>query len=528
MGPGTRRFGPAKIGAVVDSSRGMVVTSHPLAVAAGTDVLASGGSAADAAVAAAAVLTVTDPASTGLGGDLFALHWTAGDDEPTGLASAGVSAAGLDVAALRTAGFTQMPEAGPWAVTVPGAPAGWQELLRVHGRLPVERVLAAAVRHAREGFAVTPRSAWAWATCADRLAASAAATEVFLPDGRAPREGETFANPLLAATLELFVREGAAPFYTGRVAEAIAAAVAAAGGPLRASDLAQWGGPEWVTPIRGRFRDVDVFEMPPPNHGIVVLEALAIYDGFPPERGELADHRLVEALKRAIDDAAAVVADPHVAPDRTAELLDPDYVRARRDGIGPRAARARSAGLASDTVYVAVVDGEGNGCSLIQSVYEGFGSGIGVPGTGLVLQNRGAGFVLDDAHPNRPGPRKRPFHTIIPAMAGRGGVLAGVLGVVGGFMQPQGQAQVLRHLLDEGLDPQAAVDAPRLRIAEGRTVLAEPGYHPDVLAALARRGHEIAELPRFLAGGAQLIWRAEHGWAGGTDPRKDGTVGAVS
>lgn len=510
-----------------EGSSGMVATSQPLAVAAGTAVLEAGGSAVDAAVAAAAVLTVVEPRSTGLGGDLFALVWTAGDEAPVGLRAAGVASAGLDVAALRAVGCTVMPRYGPWTVTVPGAPWGWQELLRGYGRLPVERVLAAAVRHAREGFAVTPMIAEEWASTADRLAANAAAAEVYLPGGRAPAAGETFVNPLLAASLEAFVAEGAAPFYTGPIAQAIGAAVQALGGPLTADDLAAWAGPDWVAPIAGRFRGVDVYEMPPPNHGVVTLEALAIYDGFGPRTGEEADHRLVEALKAAIDDAAAVVADPLFAPDRTADLLDPDYVAHRRGAIGGRASASRSAGLASDTVYVAAVDADGNGCSLIQSVYEGFGSSVGVPGTGIVLQNRGAGFTLDDDHPNRPEPRKRPFHTIIPAMAGRDGRLEGVLGVVGGSMQPQGQAQILRRLLDEGLEPQAAVAAPRLRVTGGTGVLAEPGYDPAVLAALAARGHDIAPLPRFEAGGAQLIWRSGDGFAGGSDPRKDGAVGVA-
>lgn len=508
-------------------SEGLVATSQPLAVAAGTAILEAGGSAVDAAVAAAAVLTVVEPRSTGLGGDLFALVWNAGDERPAGLRAAGVAPAGLDVAALRAAGFTSMPRYGAWTVTVPGAPAGWQELLRAYGRLPLERVLADAVRLAREGFAVTPTIAEEWGSTTQRLAADAAAAAVYLPGGRAPAAGETFTNPLLAASLEAFVAEGAAPFYTGGIAEAIGAAVQALGGPLTADDLAAWGGPDWTEPIVGRFRGVDVYEMPPPNHGIVTLEALAIYDGFGPATGDEADHRLLEALKAAIDDAAAVVADPVFAPDRSRDLLDPAYVAARRARIGERASTGRSAGLASDTVYIAVVDGEGNACSLIQSVYEGFGSSVGVPGTGIVLQNRGAGFTLADGHPNRPEPRKRPFHTIIPAMAGRDGRLQGAFGVVGGYMQPQGQAQVLRRLLDEGMEPQAAVDAPRLRVTAGTTVLAEPGYDPRVLAALADRGHDIAPLPRFEAGGAQVVWRTADGFAGGSDPRKDGVVGVA-
>lgn len=508
-------------------SDAVVVTSHPLAVQAGLDVLAAGGSAADAAVAASAVLTVVDPRSTSVAGDMFALHWAAGEPAPTGLAAAGVAAGGLTVDALRAAGFTTMPRFGPWTVTVPGAPAGWETLLGRFGRLGTEAVLRAAIMHARDGFAVTPMIADEWTDSVARLNTNETAAGYFLPGGRSPRAGERFANPDLAATLQRFVDEGSAPFYSGDLAEAIAAAVTAAGGPLRLSDLAEWGGPEWVTPLSVPFRGVDVFELPPPGQGVVVLESLALYGGFPlADDPVVADHRAIESLKLAFDDAAAVVADPAFAPSRAAELLSAEHLDRQRARIGDEAAAVRRSGVATDTVYVAVVDGEGNGCSLIQSLYEGFGSGIAVPGTGLVLQNRGAGFTLDDHHPNRPEPGKRPYHTIIPGMLGSGGALLGCLGVVGGYMQPQGQLQVLRNLFDRGMTPQQAVAAPRFRVFDGRAVHLEEGYDADIAAGLAARGHELHPLRRFECGGAQLILRTPDGsWAAGTDPRKDGPVG---
>lgn len=507
---------------------GMVVTSHPLAVEAGTRVLAAGGSAVDAAVAAAAVLTVADPRSTGLGGDLFALVWPAGASAPVGLEAAGPGPALLDLEIVRGAGFERMPRSGPWSVTVPGAPAGWTALLESFGRIPVAEVLEPAITAAEQGFDVTPGVAEEWLSAVDKLRADAAAAELFLPGDRAPAAGERFANPDLGATLRRFVAEGSEPFYRGDIAERIAAAVEARGGVLRAGDLAEWEGPSWVEPISVPFRDTRVFEMPPPGQGVVALESLAIYDGFESTGGPLDDHRAIESLKRSIDDAAAVVADPRFTPSRAGELLSEAHLAARRASIGELAEAARSAGIATDTVYIAVVDRDGNACSLIQSVYEGFGSGVGVPGTGLVLQNRASGFTVEDGHPNRPEPRKRPFHTIIPAMIGRRGGFAGCLGVVGGYMQPQGQLQVLRNVLDRGMTAQQAVDAPRFRSYDGLAVHLEAGFPADVAADLAARGHEIHPLPRFECGGAQLILRDGARLDGGSDSRKDGMVGRES
>ena len=506
---------------------GMIATSHPLAAEAGRAILAKGGTAADAAVAAAAVLTVVDPRSTGLGGDLFCLYWKAGAHAPVGLEAAGIGPEALTLESVRAAGFESMPRSGPWSVTVPGAPAGWETLVSRHGSLGLDVILDDAIRYAREGVEIREVIAKEWLPNADKLRRDEYAARVFLPGGRPPTVGQTVANLDLAETLDTFAREGAAPFYTGAIAAAIAEAVTNAGGVLSADDLAAWGGPTWVSPISTRFRGVDVFEMPPPGQGVVALESLALYGGFQAGDAGLDDHRLVECLKAAIDDAAAVVADPLFCGDRTGDLLDPAYLDRRRAAMGEQASQARTASTSTDTVYVAVVDAAGNACSLIQSLYEGFGSGVGVPGTGLVLQNRASGFTLADGHPNRPEPRKRPFHTIIPAVLGRAGEFFGCLGVVGGYMQPQGQAQILRNVLDRGMSAQEAVDAPRLRVFAGTEVQLEPGFDLRVAAELAGRGHHLADLPRFECGGAQLILAGADGLQGGSDFRKGGAVAST-
>jgi gamma-glutamyltranspeptidase/glutathione hydrolase len=500
----------------------MVATSHPLAARAGVEMLAAGGTAADAAVAAAAVLCVVDPRSTGIGGDAFALHWAPGDRGPTALAGAGPAPAGLTPEALAAAGFRSMPQIGPWAITVPGAVSAWEALLGRHGRLGLERVLAPAIALAADGFEVTPIVAEEWRSAVPRLAHDEAARALLLPGGRPPAAGERWANPELAAVLAQIAADGADAFYRGRTAELIGTAVARAGGVLRAADLEDWEGAEWVVPLQRRFRDVDVFELPPPGQGLIVLEALGIFESLDCPTPADEEHAAIEALKLAFADAARHVADPAVAAVPADRLLSREHLAERRARIDMAAAGTAAAGAVSDTVYVAAADGEGGACSFIQSLYEGFGSGVAVPGTGIVLQNRGSGFVLEPGHPNRVAPGKRPYHTIIPAMLGRGGAFLGCLGVVGGFMQPQGQMQILRHLLDHGMDLQAAIDAPRVRFTGARDIAVEPGYDRGVAAELARRGHAVAELDRFSAGGAQAILRDGDLLRGASDPRKDG------
>lgn len=500
----------------------MIAASHPLAVRTGLEVLEEGGSAADSAIAASAVLCVVDPRSTGLGGDAFALYWEAGAAVPQALGAAGVAPAGMTIEALRAEGFSEIPQAGPWTVTVPGAVAGWGALHERYGRLAWERLLRPAIEIAQKGFEVTPMVAEEWAMTRTKLESNAESARVFLPAGAAPEAGSWFSVPELGRSLEIVSHGGVDAFYRGELARAIDHAIEEVGGPLRAEDLAAWEGPEWVAPIAARYRSTTVFEHPPPGHGLITLQALALYAGLSIE-GEVAqEHAGIEAMKLAFADAAAFVADPRVERVPVEALLDDAYVERRRAEIDMGRAKAAVAGHPGDTIYLCVVDGEGSACSFIQSLYDGFGSGITVPGTGIVLQNRGNNFSMDPRHPNRVEPGKRPYHTIMPAMLGDDEGFTGCLGIVGGFQQPQGQFQIIRDVVDRGMDPQEAVSAPRWRYLGGVRVGLEAAFDAAVVEGLRERGHEVSELGRFHAGGAQMIIRRAGRYVGGSDPRKDG------
>ncbi len=502
-------------------SEKMVATNHPLAVSAALDAWKGGGNAVDAAVAAAAMLTVVDPRSTGIGGDLFAQVWVEGAPGPQGLSAAGPAPARLSVDALARAGFSEMPRSGPWAVTVPGAVAGWSELVTSRGKLGLEELLPPAARVAEEGSRIPRFIAEEWTTCVNKLAANEESARTFLVSGKAPAEGTSFANPALGQVLRRIGREGPDAFYRGELAAKIAGAVASLGGVLTEEDLASWTGPEWVTPIGKNYRGVDVYEMPPPTQGIVAVQALAIYAGLSPGDRIEEDHFAIESLKLAFDEARRSVSDPRFIDVPTERMLSDDHVAARRAEIRSDRVWSALAGTSSDTVYVAAAD-EDISCSLIQSLYEGFGSGVTVPGTGIALQNRGADFVLKEGDVNVPEPGKRPYHTIIPAMLGDSKGCLGCLGVVGAFMQPQGQFQIIRNLFDREMKLDDAVSAPRFRSISGITVGFEASYDPGIVSALADRGHDVARLGRFEAGGAQVVMRTEEGFAGASDPRKDG------
>lgn len=504
--------------------RGMVASQHHLAVDAALEMLEAGGSPADAAVAAAAVLTVVDPRSTGLGGDLFALYWEPGETEPRGLEAVGTAPAGLTPEAIRAAGYHRMPVDGPWSITTPGAPAGWQVLLERYGKLDAATVLGPAISLAEDGFCVTAAVADEWTGSVDKLSRNAAAAAAFLPGGRPPTAGETFAVPDLAETLATFADEGAEPFYRGPLAERIGATVGQLGGPLTAADLAAWPGPCGVTPLSVRFRDLDVWEMPPPGQGLVVLQALAVLDGLDVGDVVTQGHQAIESLKWAFADANDHVADPDLTDVPVERLLSAEHLTVRRRLIADGVVVDADVGRPTDTVYVAVADDDGGACSFIQSVYDGFGSGVVVPGTGMALQNRGSGFVLRDDHPNAPAPGKRPYHTIIPSMLSRDGDFVGCMGVVGGYMQPQGQVQVLQGLTDRDMTPQQACDAPRFRVYRGREVAFEDSYDPATREALAARGHQPTRLHPHERGGAQLVVRDADGYRGGSDHRKDGVA----
>jgi gamma-glutamyltranspeptidase/glutathione hydrolase len=518
--------------------RGMVATSQPLAVQAGIEMLAQGGTAGDAAVAAAAALAVTEPTSTGVGGDCFALYYDAHTGAISALNGSGRAPAELTLELLRGQGFAEeLPPFHAHTVTVPGCVAGLADLHARHGRLDRTQVLAPAIRLAEEGFPVAPVTAHFWDRAVERQLSPAPGGEELTLNGRAPRPGEVFRNPGLARTLRAVADGGADAFYRGEIAGAIARAVRQAGGVMTEADLAAHHS-TWETPISTTYRGWNVWEAPPNGQGLVALIALNILGGFDlgsldpmgPERG----HLVLEALRLAFADARWHVADPDFQPAPLEGLLSKEYAAERRRQIrADRASPEAAPGLVyagSDTVYLTAVDGAGNACSFISSNYMGFGTGIVPRGWGFTLQNRGHGFSLDPAHPNALEPGKRPYHTIIPAMATRAdGSLAASFGVMGGFMQPQGHVQVLLAMLEDGLDPQAALDRPRLCLAEGRPdspVAVEGGFPEATVAELHARGHDATVVTgwgRAVFGRGQIILRDEGGvlW-GGSDPRADG------
>ena len=521
----------------VYATRGMVASSQPLATEAGIEILRSGGHAADAAVATAAVLALVEPMSTGLGGDMFAMHYEAGSRKITALNGSGRVPARLTLSLLKEQGFAaSIPPLHAHNVTVPGACAGWCDLVERHGSMEMARILAPAIRLAKEGFPVAPISAHSWAHGAPRQLRRAVGGSQLLVDGRAPVAGEVFRNPGLARTFEAIARAGKDAFYRGDIAKRIVAAVQASGGVMTEEDLAAHHS-TWDPPLSTDYRGVRLWECPPNGQGIVALLTLNLLAQLDlPDDGLSTDrlHLLIEALRLAFADGLRYVADPSKADVPTKGLLSEAYARERARRIDPKRANPRAApGIppaGSDTVYFSVVDGEGDACSFINSNYMGFGTGIVPEGTGFPLQNRGANFSLDPNHPNALAPGKRPYHTIIPAMATReDGSLYACFGVMGGFMQPQGHVQVLLALLD-GLDPQASLDRPRVCLDEGEpagAVLVEDGMPAATVRGLSARGHRVRRVTgrdRSVFGRGQVILRdSETGvLCGGSDPRADG------
>jgi gamma-glutamyltranspeptidase/glutathione hydrolase len=527
--------------------RGMVASSQPLASQAGLALLMQGGNAADAAVATAAALNVTEPTSTGIGGDMFALYYDAGTRAVTALNGSGRAPAALTIELLRQQGLVsgdQMRD--PFhahTVTVPGACAGWCDLIARHGTMPLAEILAPAIRLAEDGFPVAPLTSHFWQRGAERQLRTAPGGLALTLDGRGPRAGEVFRNAGLARTLRAVAEGGKEAYYRGDIARGLVRVVQAAGGVMTMEDLAAHES-TWETPLSTTYRDVRVWECPPNGQGLAALIALNVLEGFnlsgqDPMRAERW-HLLIEAVRLAFADTGWYVADPAFVDVPLAGLLSKDYAAERRKLIDPARAtldtRHGAPVAASGTVYFCVVDGRGNACSFINSNYMGFGTGMvpeGASGTwGFTLQNRGHNFSLDPGHPNALAPRKRPYHTIIPGLITRAadGSLYAPFGVMGGFMQPQGHTQVVVALVDDGLDPQAALDRPRFCIqpatAEGRVYL-ETGLSREVLDGLAQRGHplqaEVAGFARSMFGRGQIIRHAPDGvlW-GGSDPRADG------
>ncbi|MBA4541481.1 gamma-glutamyltransferase family protein [Thermoactinomyces daqus] len=518
----------------VYAKNGMVATSQPLAAQAGLSILRQGGNAVDAAIATAATLTVVEPTSNGIGGDAFALVWTKG--KLHGLNASGPAPQLLSGERLKKAGIKEIPKYGFIPVTVPGAPAAWAELSARFGKLPFAEVLRPAIDYAETGYPLSPvlQSYWsrAFQTYKKQLRGEefAAWFDTFASEGRAPEVGEIWRSADHAKTLQSIAESKAESFYRGDLAEKIDLFSRQYGGYLRAEDLAAYK-PEWVEPIHVRYRGYEVWEIPPNGQGLVTLIALNILKGFDFAERDTVDtfHKQIEALKLAFADGKKYIADPRHMRVKLEELLSDAYAEERRRLIGreallPEAGKPPRGG----TVYLCTADGEGNMVSFIQSNYMGFGSGLVVPGTGIALHNRGHNFTLDETHANWLQPGKKPYHTIIPGFLTKGNKPVGPFGVMGGFMQPQGHLQVIMNSIDFGLNPQAALDAPRWQWIDGKTVEVEHSTPAHLVEALARRGHDVRwSLGSGSFGRGQIIWRQENGvLAGGTEPRTDGQIAA--
>jgi gamma-glutamyltranspeptidase/glutathione hydrolase len=507
--------------------RNVVSTSHPLAAQAGLRMMLKGGNAIDAAIAAAMTLIVVEPSGCGLGSDAFAIIWDGG--KLHGLNSSGRSPARWTRERFR--GRQTMPERGWETVTVPGVVAAWVELARRFGTLPLAVLAEPAIDYARRGFMVTPKIAKLWALAQSLLGHQPGFAECFLPEGRSPKAGELFKSEAQANSLELIAETKGEAFYKGALAEAMAAFAAQHGAALSADDLAAHRA-DWVEPVSIAFAGARLQELPPNGMGIAALMALGIIEAAGGPSGGLDDadtlHFEIEAMKLAMADVARHCADPEAMRCSPQHLLDPAYLAARARLIDRERASEPTFGAPKPggTVYLAAADEAGRMISFIQSNYLGFGSGVVVPGTGISLQNRGAGFTLEEGHVNEVGPRKRPFHTIIPGFAtGKDGAPLMAFGVMGGFMQAQGHVQMALRILHYGQNPQAAVDAPRWRILAGRRIAVEPALGTEAIEALRAKGHEVeTDQPdsEFAFGGAQIVLRGAGGYIAGSDPRKDG------
>lgn len=520
---------------MVTARRGMVATSHPLAAQAGLRVLMQGGNAADAAIATAAALNVVEAASTGIGGDCFALYYDAATRQVSALNGSGRAPQALSIDLLANEGITgTIPDRSPHAVTVPGAARGWEDLLKRHGRMTLADVLKDAIYYAEQGFPVSPVYAMAWnlPRVQQLLTDSRYATDYQV----APRVGQIVRLPDLARTFRTVAEGGAEAFYNGAMADAIVTTLSEYGSVMTHADLRDHTS-TWGSPLTLNYNGYEILENPPNGQGLATLIALNIlrgmnlYEFAPDDPRKL--HPMVEAMRCAFADVGQHIADDAHYAAPTDYLLSADYATQRRARITPDKAMQPPVYGAppktSDTVYLCVVDGDGNACSFINSLYMGFGSGIVARNTGVFLQNRGANFVLTNGHPNALAGGKRPYHTIIPGMILKDSAFHATFGVMGGFMQPQGHLQVINSLIDDYLNPQEALDRPRwcLETVSGDSVLAlEEGIPLATIASLATYGHRVRPVygqERALFGSGQIIVRDSEGVLyGGSDPRKDG------
>jgi gamma-glutamyltranspeptidase/glutathione hydrolase len=518
------------------ATHGMVATSQPLAAQVGLEILKQGGNAVDAAIAVAAMLNVTEPNMTGIGGDCFAMVYSAKTKKLEALNASGRCPRALTLEYFTSRKITQMPLTGMETITVPGAFDGWMTLFGKYGTMKLADLMAPAISYAENGFPVMEKISADWAPEVDKLKRDPAAAATYLVAGGAPEPGTIFAQKNLAKTFRTLVKGGRDAYYRGEIARAIVDYCQAHGGFLSMEDFATQTS-NWVEPISTTYRGYTLYELPPNNQGLTALIALNILEGLD-LKGMRADpgryyHTMIETMKIAFADRNRYIADPAFAKAPLKELLSKEYAARRRKLIDPdKAIDAPPYGdvkMGSDTTYFTVVDKDRNAVSFINSLFNSFGSGIVAGETGIMLQNRGSGFVLDPGHPNRLEPGKRPFHTLIPAMVFRGDTLLMSYGVMGGDIQAQGHVQVLVNLVDRGMNLQQAIDAPRIRYISGRGVMLEDTLPADVIANLLHRGHERIMPPaginhRALMGGGQAIMidPESHALSGGSDRRKDG------
>lgn len=523
---------------MVVTDRGIVATSHILASQAGAQILAQGGSAMDAAIAANAVLGVTEPMMNGIGGDLFLLYWDAKSGKLYGLNASGWAPQGLTIEFLKQHGVVSMPEEGIHSVTVPGAVDGWAKAHQRFGSLPWKTLFAPAIDYAENGYAVPEIIHDFWVIGRERLKQTPEAQRLFLPQGKPPAVGEKFSNPDLAKTLRLLADKGPGEFYKGEIARAILNTSAVLGGTMQPADLAEFAS-EWVEPISINYRGWKVYELPPNGQGMAALEMLNIMATSKPDKerplGATELHKKIEAMKLAYTDLYRYNGDPRFASIPVRGLISKEYAAQRASLIDPQKANcAATSGTPakSDTTYLAVVDKDGNIASLIQSVYDYFGSGVAVSGMGFLLQDRGGLFVLDAKHPDGLAPHKRPFHTIIPAFMERGDEHIG-FGIMGGSNQPLAHAQFVSDIADYGWNIQAALSAPRFTIRDTGesikcTVVVESRIAPDVQNQLRKKGHDLVlrkEYSAFMGRGQAVLHNSATGTNfGASDPRADGSA----
>ena len=521
---------------MVISRHGIAATSQTLASQAGAQILARGGSAIDAAIAANAMLGLVEPMSCGIGGDLFVIYWDAKTGKLTGLNASGWAPRGLTIDFLKSQGHYAMPQEGIQTVTVPGCVDGWEKLHRRFGRLSWRELFQPAIYYAEEGFPVTEIIQDGWKSAVSKLRGNEAARRTFLPEDQPPAVGQIFRNRRLAAAYKLIAAQGAAAFYKGDVARAILKTSARLGGKMTAEDLADFQS-EWVEPVSTEYRGWTVYELPPNTQGIAALEMLNIMETFPlfnyaPASVE-ALHWKIEAQKLAYEDLRRYVADPRFARMPTEGLISKSYARDRaaliHDQANCRPAPGKPPATAGDTIYLSVVDREGNIASLIQSVYLSFGSGVVVDDYGFALQNRGALFELDPEHPNALAPHKRPLHTIIPAYMEKDNIHIG-FGIMGGFNQAQAHAQYVSNLVDHNMNIQAALEAPRFTKLTfgGCDLMIEDRVPARVREELKARGHDLEVLSDFsgwMGGGQAVLHDSDTGVNyGASSPRKDGAA----